>query len=197
MEVLFDIQSRKWSVSGIWLRPADKYHGCPKSSRSDEQSIQHDEFPKSTMTRAKAGPDPVSCQSCRIRKLRCSRKSPCSNCVARHIPCNFSTTAQRSRSPLNPATHDAQILNRLEVLEGLILPANVAEPGHSKSRLRSSKHATPEAREASDLQELENIGTGLNSAVHNVCTVGNSNLSADYLTTIVSLPIKVTEFHDG
>lgn len=33
--------------------------------------------------------DPVSCESCRKRKQKCSREQPCSNCATRGAPCIF------------------------------------------------------------------------------------------------------------
>ena len=33
--------------------------------------------------------EPVSCESCRKKKLKCSREQPCSNCIARGISCDF------------------------------------------------------------------------------------------------------------
>jgi hypothetical protein len=31
--------------------------------------------------------DPVSCNFCRLKKLKCNRQSPCSNCVTRKVEC--------------------------------------------------------------------------------------------------------------
>lgn len=36
--------------------------------------------------------DPVSCQSCRKRKLKCDRKTPCSGCSNRRIECIYHST---------------------------------------------------------------------------------------------------------
>lgn len=33
---------------------------------------------------------PLSCLACRQKKRRCDRKKPCSNCVQRHISCEYS-----------------------------------------------------------------------------------------------------------
>lgn len=33
--------------------------------------------------------DPVSCESCRKRKQKCSREQPCSNCASRGVACIF------------------------------------------------------------------------------------------------------------
>lgn len=33
--------------------------------------------------------DPVSCESCRKKKLKCNRQQPCSSCVTRRLPCTY------------------------------------------------------------------------------------------------------------
>ncbi|KAL3460924.1 hypothetical protein BJX64DRAFT_289860 [Aspergillus heterothallicus] len=38
--------------------------------------------------------DPVSCESCRKKKLKCDRHRPCSSCVTRRLDCSFITSAQ-------------------------------------------------------------------------------------------------------
>lgn len=35
--------------------------------------------------------DPVSCQTCRAKKLKCDRNQPCANCTARKITCIYGT----------------------------------------------------------------------------------------------------------
>ena len=40
-------------------------------------------------TRKHPRQDPVSCQSCRKRKLKCDRKTPCSGCSTRHLECIY------------------------------------------------------------------------------------------------------------
>ncbi|KAE8356055.1 C6 zinc finger domain protein [Aspergillus coremiiformis] len=37
--------------------------------------------------------DPVSCESCRRKKLKCNRQQPCSSCVTRRLPCNYGTAS--------------------------------------------------------------------------------------------------------
>ena len=40
-------------------------------------------------TRHRSRQDPVSCESCRRKKLRCDRQKPCSNCRVRDVSCIF------------------------------------------------------------------------------------------------------------
>ncbi|RAL06183.1 C6 zinc finger domain protein [Aspergillus ibericus CBS 121593] len=37
--------------------------------------------------------DPVSCESCRVKKIKCDRQQPCSSCLARRLDCNYGRTA--------------------------------------------------------------------------------------------------------
>lgn len=48
--------------------------------------------------------DPVSCQSCRKRKLKCDRNTPCSCCTARKLECIYTTnpvTVSATPAPAN------------------------------------------------------------------------------------------------
>jgi hypothetical protein len=58
--------------------------------------------------------DPVSCQSCRKRKLKCDRKTPCSGCSTRHLECiyhnghpNAAVPPTPSESASEPTVNDA------------------------------------------------------------------------------------------
>ncbi len=80
--------------------------------------------------------DPVSCESCRKKKLKCSRVHPCSNCLARDIPCQFGPSGRSSVLTAAPteaqsSSHqqddlaslrceNASIKERLARLEGVI-----------------------------------------------------------------------------
>jgi hypothetical protein len=88
---------------------------------------------------------PVSCRFCRSRKLRCSRESPCTNCVSRAIVCelpvpaeNYSSSSAAIRSatqtviptpnpnpksngaPPNISISQPELLERIRKLEALV-----------------------------------------------------------------------------
>ncbi|KAH7127778.1 hypothetical protein B0J13DRAFT_564507 [Dactylonectria estremocensis] len=69
----------------------------------------------------------ISCHFCRMRKLRCNREFPCSNCTSRGVACpepQHAATAETrpapAKKPARPNTGDPDIQNRLERLEGLL-----------------------------------------------------------------------------
>lgn len=43
--------------------------------------------------------DPVSCESCRKKKLKCDRNIPCSSCTTRKLPCNYGSHGSAPASP--------------------------------------------------------------------------------------------------
>lgn len=47
--------------------------------------------------------DPVSCQTCRKRKLKCDRNRPCSGCSARNVECVYHTNNNGSEAVAIPA----------------------------------------------------------------------------------------------
>ena len=72
--------------------------------------------------------DPVSCQFCRTKKLKCNRDQPCQNCLARGIECERkgSLPAARSQHAHVPADN-TNILARLQRLEDIVLGSKRAE----------------------------------------------------------------------
>lgn len=73
--------------------------------------------------------DPVSCRLCRVKKLKCNRQYPCSNCVTRGATCEFEPgqlgSTAIARTSQGPAEGDepsnATILAKLQRLEDLLL----------------------------------------------------------------------------
>lgn len=71
---------------------------------------------------------PISCHFCRVRKLRCSRTFPCSNCTSRGVSCQQGPQATASVTTPEPqakpvAKDDVapnDMLSRLEKLEALV-----------------------------------------------------------------------------
>ena len=122
----------------------------------------HRRLPNQRMRRSRAHPDPVSCQSCRIKKLKCNRVQPCSNCAARGIACSFLVPP---RQPETSAT-DSDIIERLQRLESLVLPnyassldrqpaATSAPTPISDETISSHNHQSYDIA----LNRLENIAT--------------------------------------
>jgi hypothetical protein len=103
---------------------------------------------------------PVSCRFCRQRKLRCSRDSPCSNCVSRGIRCELEPPPSAS-APAATSTKaaDTEIVKRLRELEALVesqrLEINQQPPVSPESSSNSAPPTfeTPESTPA----EVENV----------------------------------------
>lgn len=90
---------------------------------------------------------PISCHLCRVRKLRCSRQFPCSNCTSRGVVCQHEgvavTAAAAGSQPQvkSPAMKDmstTDLLARLERLESL-----VAAQGRERTEPPQSQRETP------------------------------------------------------
>lgn len=70
---------------------------------------------------------PISCTLCRVRKLRCSRVFPCSNCTSRGVVCQHegaphdNVVASQPKSAALPKDVSAsELLSRLERLESMV-----------------------------------------------------------------------------
>ena len=129
--------------------------------------------------------EPVSCQSCRAKKLRCNRQQPCSNCLARGITCQ-SQFRQPTATSVSPRQQDgittttasakadsdsAAILARLKRLEDLVSGLNGRELPSPQSDGLDSHSVAPSPRSDGDETSridsdwLENVGFRTNSLV--------------------------------
>ncbi|KNB15323.1 hypothetical protein FOXG_21297 [Fusarium oxysporum f. sp. lycopersici 4287] len=119
---------------------------------------------------------PVSCNFCRVRKLRCSREFPCSNCTSRGVQCQAQdpprATAPSSR-PISKragggvsggggggggpssAGREADILTRLERLEALLAERNKETDSNPNSRTISSAPSSVEGSDVASRTQLE------------------------------------------
>ncbi|KAJ8127362.1 hypothetical protein O1611_g6274 [Lasiodiplodia mahajangana] len=124
------------------------------------------------MQARKGRPEPVSCQLCRSKKLRCNRVQPCSNCESRHVPCHFlipPTRNQRGRTP--ELQNNTEILARIERLEAIVL----AEGTNGRKCPDSHITLTPYSEDSvqydlrhgrdEDLTLLENVGVREDSLI--------------------------------
>lgn len=64
--------------------------------------------------------DPVSCEFCRSKKLKCNRQNPCSNCASRGLTCNGQSPRPTKQSHVEDAG-DLSVLARLKRLEDIVL----------------------------------------------------------------------------
>ncbi|KAI0845951.1 fungal-specific transcription factor domain-containing protein [Daldinia vernicosa] len=108
-------------------------------------------------TSATPGPKPRSCVTCRTRKVRCDKTSPCSNCRRARIPCVFPSSdkpprwARRLERIANNAKAEqeagpgvSQVMDRLRNLEDLVKElSSQLEQAHSAAN--TSSHGSPSA----------------------------------------------------
>ena len=91
-----------------------------------------------SMPRSRAHPDPVSCQSCRSKKLKCNRVQPCSSCTTRGLTCNFLVPPKEQPNTQPPSQSNADLLRRIEHLESVVQQ-------QSRSTNASSEKASTES----------------------------------------------------
>ena len=132
----------------------------------------------SSTQRNRNRPNPVSCQSCRSKKLKCNRVQPCSNCAARGITCNFLVLPRQVDSS-STAHSNAELLARIEQLEAIVLRQSSIDDHtkNSSDESHGTRHRalTPNSGVAvvsdihqnrdEDSQLLENVGTREDSLV--------------------------------
>ena len=78
----------------------------------------------------------LACVHCTRRKVKCDRKSPCSNCVKTGVQCVPATPAPRQRRRRFP---ERELLERLRHYEGLLRQNNINfEPLHTPAAENTS-----------------------------------------------------------
>ncbi|KAK8855934.1 hypothetical protein PGQ11_011846 [Apiospora arundinis] len=85
------------------------------------------------------------------RKLRCSRTSPCSNCVSRGIACDLEHPVARMSNSSNDSNNpdNSEIISRLQRLESILAPQS-----DIRQSLDSQQHDTPESQPGQPVQPL-------------------------------------------
>ncbi|KAF1916640.1 fungal-specific transcription factor domain-containing protein [Ampelomyces quisqualis] len=88
-------------------------------------------------------PNARSCITCRRRKVKCNKKHPCSNCARAHSECVFPGPGRKPRTSRKP--HDAELLDRLRRLEGVVAGLNAQVEEHELEAAAREKQAPAEA----------------------------------------------------
>jgi hypothetical protein len=76
---------------------------------------------------------PVSCKFCRTRKLRCSRESPCSNCISRGLRCDL------PKLSYTETASEPELLERLKRLEALLVNQKLDQRHVDEETLESGR----------------------------------------------------------
>lgn len=100
-----------------------------------------------SQSRVRRRQDPVSCQLCRSKKLKCDRQCPCSNCSARGVVCqraNRQTDEPNRESKQALPVDNAGILSRLEKLENAVFGANDRPRSLPSTHFPSSSEVIPD-----------------------------------------------------
>ncbi|KAF2095028.1 hypothetical protein NA57DRAFT_59782 [Rhizodiscina lignyota] len=92
------------------------------------------------MQRPRPRQDPVSCQLCRSKKLKCDRRQPCSNCVARGVTCKSQNSTDAVSTATEPLPDNAKILERLKRLEDAVFGANGSDVRPSRYPGKNALH---------------------------------------------------------
>lgn len=105
--------------------------------------------------------DPVSCQSCRKRKLKCDRKTPCSGCSTRHLECIYHNSNPQSPAAL-PSL--AQPFSE-QAVDHVTSTGPQSVPGTTELDESVSRHPKDDSLETMDWLETTVMGHWIPSAV--------------------------------
>ncbi|KAI9148201.1 Efflux pump mlcE [Paramyrothecium foliicola] len=126
---------------------------------------------------------PLSCESCRARKLKCNREQPCQNCITRgqENDCNFSGVKAAPSSRRGTANVSAPAMRgRIDKLEQLVKKL-IAERQNEQNLVQTSvsyqvhtpDSTQPEAESQTDPRNEANAGRVVIDGVHSVFSGGD------------------------
>jgi hypothetical protein len=103
---------------------------------------------------------PISCKFCRSRKLRCSRESPCSNCISRGLQCDLPKPSAAG------GVSETELLERLKRLETLLANQKIGqrvdaedihEPGSQSFELSTPVTASSTSEPTHSTRQMESL----------------------------------------
>ncbi|KAI1140205.1 fungal-specific transcription factor domain-containing protein [Hypoxylon sp. FL0543] len=133
--------------------------GVSTSNSTPEKSASVGPSPRAGTSSTPAGGVKLrSCVTCRTRKVRCDKTSPCSNCRRANIPCvfpsvdktprwarRFERVANSAKSAQGADPNVNQVMDRLRSLEGLVKElSSQLEQAHAASARGSPAANSPE-----------------------------------------------------
>lgn len=85
--------------------------------------------------------NPWSCVTCRRRKVRCDRRTPCSNCATANVDCHYPVSYRAPRREHQTVLKRAEgkprqseLLERISRLEGILETLNIQVPLESSAK---------------------------------------------------------------
>ena len=129
-------------MSAPGLRSGPSQDSRPNSPEATNPSVNATTANQAPKDQTSPSLNARSCVTCRKRKVRCDKKSPCNNCAKAGIECKFPGPGRAPRKPRKGP--DSELLARLRRLEGVVqtLGAQVDDQGLEASPLRKDSTQT-------------------------------------------------------
>ncbi|KJK63877.1 Zn2-Cys6 binuclear cluster domain protein [Aspergillus parasiticus SU-1] len=139
---------------GNWLRSNDPRHLSTSPVMKRRSGPELHQKPQKRVTRQ----DPVSCESCRRKKLKCNRQQPCSSCVTRRLPCSY-VVAPAAADTRNVGSEDGN--RRESTIPGQLNTPELQEMRSADSQPVANPQPSYRSRESLMTADwLENIHMG-------------------------------------
>jgi len=136
---------------------------------------------------------PISCRSCRSRKLRCNRELPCSNCVSRGVSCELEKNI--TQPPRSVSSFESELLERVRNLERQaenqkLCPNEVVTPLPGQETPLEQVHSSTVSPETITHEATTPAFQTLNSAIADLESIYSEN--ERLVTLLISSSIVIT-----
>lgn len=145
-------------------------------------------MPKDQQKRA-TRQQPISCRSCRSRKLRCNREIPCSNCVSRGVTCELEDAVRPPPGP--PSSLESELLERVRKLERLAesqkaVPNEIVTPHPRQGRTPVRPVHRPTVSRDIETPEAIHAPPGIETLNSDIAYLGSIYSDKEQLVTLLT-----------
>ncbi|KAL4909554.1 hypothetical protein BDW74DRAFT_174756 [Aspergillus multicolor] len=108
--------------------------------------------------------DPVSCESCRKKKLKCDRQQPCGSCLTRRLPCSFLSDQKSAPGRKSTGCNVCSSVANIASPTSNSLESPTANAPRSAAQVQSPTH-NKESSDTADWLEHIHMGDRVPAAV--------------------------------
>lgn len=127
---------------------------------------------------------PRACEACKVRKVKCDRKSPCSGCIVAGITCQGANTGVQSHPRIDKVQ---QLQRQFELIDDRLRKLEGRSPSRSTTAEQSPfQHERPSPTQGTTSAFYEGQSSFLNQSIEVACAADNGATNSAAVTNSFS-----------